>query len=155
MESYRTVEVEEGIQRSTRSVTFIFPLELDCEETEAIPETGERNTDAEEEGNLEELTQLAILSDEENGEEIGSADQQPALDESSHSPSIEGGSLQHSGTPPEPTQMPSSESDIEEEAYAESPNQETLKSDATTRPPRRAAQWQRQLLRDLIGRDLI
>ena len=96
----------------------------------------EGNTEAEEGGNIEELLQSAIPSDEENE----TTDQQPALDESSHTPTIEGDCLQHSDTLPEPTQTPSSVSTIVEATPVESSNQESLQNDATKRPPRRAAQ---------------
>ena len=59
----------EGGQRSTCSVTFIIPLELDCGETDAIIETEEGNTEAEEGGNIDKLLQSAVLSGEENREE--------------------------------------------------------------------------------------
>ena len=123
-----------------RSVTFIILLELDCEETEAILETEEGNTEAKEGENIKELNQSAVPSDEENGEENGSANQQPSLDESSHTPTIQGDSLQHSDTPPELTQTVSPELTSIAEAPAESSDQESLNSDAATRPSRQAAQ---------------
>ena len=39
----RTEEVEEGGQRSTRSVAFIVPLELDCEEADTVNQPDERD----------------------------------------------------------------------------------------------------------------
>ena len=95
-----TVEVERA-KRSTCSVTFIVPLELGCEGTEAIPQ-------AEEGEEVAEMIQSPVLNDMENGEENETTEQQRELYESSHSSNIEGGGLQHSGTPPEPTQTPSS-----------------------------------------------
>ena len=92
----------EGAKRSTCSVTFIVPLELGCEGTEAIPQAEE----GEEE--VAEMIQSPVLNDMENGEENETTEQQRELDESSHSSNIERGGLQHSGTPPEPTQTPSS-----------------------------------------------
>ena len=96
--------MEKGGQRSKSSVTFIAPLELDCEGTEAIPPAAERKDEAEgEEKEAAEVTQSPVSNDIENGEENGSSDQQLSLAELSPTPNIEGGSLQHSGTPPELT----------------------------------------------------
>ena len=64
------IEVEEGGQKSIRSVTFIIPLELDCNEATAIFATEEGNPEAEGEID-EETTQSAINSKEENGVENG------------------------------------------------------------------------------------
>ena len=41
------MEVEEGGQRSTRSIAFIVPLELDCEEADAVSQTDERDDSCE------------------------------------------------------------------------------------------------------------
>ena len=84
----RTVEVEEGGQRSMHSVAFIVPLELDCKEAEAITPYEERDdyTEGEEEEEAAEITPSPVPSDIENG----SADQQPALDELSQTPTNEG-----------------------------------------------------------------
>ena len=147
------VEVEDGGQRSTRSVTFIVPLELDCEEAEAIPATEEGNQEAEREID-KESTQLAINRDEENGVENESPDQQ-LLIEPSTTPTTEGDYLQHSDTLTEPTQLASPESTSIDEAPAEPSDQESLSDEPTVRPRRRAAQRQRQLMLDLVNRDLI
>ena len=45
----RTIEVEEGGQKSICSITFIVPLELDSE-TNAISQAEERDIETEEEG---------------------------------------------------------------------------------------------------------
>ena len=102
--------MEEGGQGSTRSVTFIAPLELDCEGTNTIIESEEGNTEAEE-GEIEDkVVQSPVLSGIENREEENeTADQQPALKEASQIPNIEGDNLQHRETPPEPSQSLSSE----------------------------------------------
>ena len=71
----QTVEVEEGGQRSTHSVAFIVPLELDGEEAEAITSVHERDNyaEGEEEEEAAAFTPSPVPSDIENG----SADQQP------------------------------------------------------------------------------
>ena len=80
----RAVEVEEGGERSTCSLTFIVPLQLDCKEA-AIIQAEERNTETEEEeGNIEQLPQSPVPRDTENGvEENKSAGPQPELEEAS------------------------------------------------------------------------
>ena len=69
-----------GRQRSTRSVAYIIPLELDCEEADAVNQTDERD-DSYVEGEEEvatELPQSPVPSNIENGdEENESAGQQP------------------------------------------------------------------------------
>ena len=106
--------MEEGGQRSTYSVTFIVPFELDCEEAEAVPAVEERNQNAEREV-IGDLTQLSIVRDEENGVENKATDQQ-LISKLSTRPTNEGDYLQCSDTLPESLHHTSPESTIIEEA---------------------------------------
>ena len=156
-----TVEVEEGDQRSTRPVADLVPLELDCDEAEAVNPTEERDNSREGEAvdfnphvevlsyfnpeaevpsdfNLEAATeqlQSPVPSDEENGDvENVSAGQPPAPELLSHPTNTEGDSLQHRGTPIRLAQTPRSELAANDDGPTDSPAHETFQSGAHTRP---------------------
>ena len=136
--------MEEGGQRSTRSIAFIVPLELDCDDNEAIGQNDERDDNVVE--NREEVaatdaTQSPIQSNIENGdEENESADPQLELEESSHPANYEGVSLQNCGIPHQSPQAPNPELAVIEASPADSPDHETIHDSAPTHPQRRAAQ---------------
>ena len=155
------MEVEEGGQKSMHSIAYIVPLELDCEEADAVNQTDER--DNTHEGAAEEavpsnfpaaevaaeLLQSPIPSDTENGDkENEPAVEQPATES-------EGGSLQHSVTRQQSAQALSPELAVVDASSADTPNPETLQSSAPTRPQRAAAQRQRQQLQQFISNNLI
>ena len=136
----RTVEVEEGGQRSTLSVAFIVPLELDCEEADAVTQTEERgNSIVEEE---EEATAGQPLSPVTSDIQEGSADQQPAFAESGQVSNIDGPSLQYDRVPSQPAQPLSSELELVAATHVDSPGDETVPVNAPTHPQRIAAQRQ-------------
>ena len=140
----RTAKVEEGGQRSTRSVAFIVPLRLDCKEADAVTQTDERN-DSYVEGEEEvaaDHPQSPVPSDIPDG----SADQLPALAESGPVSNIEGGNLQHDRVPVQPAQPLSPELEPIEATHADSPGDEASPISTPTRLQRTAAQRQRQLL---------
>ena len=114
------------------------------------------NTEAEDGEVEDKVIQSPVPSNIENGEEENETyDQQPVLDEASQTPNIEGDNLQHRDTLPESVQLISSELDTSKATPAESCTRESLYSNTTTSPTRRAAQRQRHLLQDLIDRELI
>ena len=88
----RTVEVKEGGQKSTRSVAFIFPLELDCVEADAVTQTDERDNSYVE-GKEEEVAADKPPSPVPNDRPDESADSQPEFAEPIPVSNSEGESL--------------------------------------------------------------
>ena len=134
-------KVEEGALNSIRSVTFIVPLELDCDEADAVPEAEEGNQNAESEGIYESM-QSSVNIDEENGIENKSADLLLAT-EPSTSLNNEGDFFHHNDTPPESSPHPTRlELTTVEEAPSGPSEPENLIDQPAIRPQKRAARRQ-------------
>ena len=175
----RTVEVEEGGKVSLRSVTFLVPLELDCNDEEG------NNTETERAyGNQEASFSEADEPPSASAVSSETSESPPAAEPSEDSfmqsavmhlsglhetPSHESAdSTQRDSQSPSPRSSVGATSNVTMETravdspHSPSPSRESATSNAapsseliTQRQPRRAAIRQRQLLQDLIDEDLI